>query len=91
VIRGFFKETLPAFSHAAIKFAHVDADLYVSIKEVNEWLLPRLVRHGIVVYDDYGFSSCLGALQAVDEDISARDDFFTLYLPTGQFMAMKIK
>jgi O-methyltransferase len=91
LIRGFFKETLPAFSDAAVKFAHVDADLYISIKEVNEWLLPRMVRNGIVVYDDYGFSSCIGALQAVDEDFSSRNDFFTFYLPTGQFMAIKLK
>lgn len=91
VIPGFFKDTLPAFSKTKVKFAHVDADLYVSIKEVDEWLLPRMEINGTVVYDDYGFTSCQGALQAINEDFSGRDDYFTLYLPTGQFVAVKLK
>lgn len=90
VVRGFFRDTMPAYASHSFKFAHVDADLYVSIKEVDAWLLPRLVAGGIVIWDDYGFSSCEGARQAVDEDLAGRSDFLALDLPTGQFLAMKV-
>jgi O-methyltransferase len=32
-----------------------------------EWLWPRLVKGGIIVYDDYGFRGCEGIARFVDE------------------------
>jgi len=90
VVKGYFKDVLPQYDHLKIKFAHVDVDLYVSIKEVNTWLLSRMITGGIIIYDDYGFETCPGALKAVDEDFSQRLDYYKWSLPTGQFMALKI-
>ncbi len=89
LIKGFFKETLSEYDHLRFKFAHVDADLYSSIKDVNGMLLDRIVPGGIIVYDDYGFSNCVGAKNAIDESMNDRDDFTTLYVPTGQFLSIK--
>ena len=75
-------------SEPHFKFAHIDADLYTSIKEVNAWLLPRVVTGGVLIYDDYGFYTCEGALKAVDEDMKDRG-FFGIYIPTGQYVAVK--
>jgi O-methyltransferase len=89
LVRGFFGDTLPGFRQLKVKFAHVDADMYTSTKDVNKWLLPQLQDGGVVLYDDYGFESCAGAMRAVDEDLAGRPDFFKLYLPTGQYLAIK--
>ena len=89
VVKGFFADVLSGFPNVACKFAHVDADLYVSIREVSEWLLERIVPGGMVIYDDYGFASCEGARKAVDEAMQGRSDFFKLDLPSGQFVALK--
>jgi O-methyltransferase len=49
------------------RFAHVDVDVYESARSVTEWLWPRLIPGGLIVYDDYGFATCPGVTQAVDE------------------------
>ena len=90
IVKGYFKDVLPSYSNLRIKFAHVDADLYVSIKEVNEWLLGRMELGGIIIYDDYDFETCPGAMKAVDEDLAEHTDFYKWYLPTGKLMAVKI-
>ena len=32
-----------------------------------DWVLPRLVSGGMIVFDDYGFSGCEGVTQFVNE------------------------
>lgn len=50
---GWFKETLPFELPEQIAFAHLDGDLYSSIKESLEYVYPRLAKNAIVVVDDY--------------------------------------
>jgi O-methyltransferase len=90
VVRGFFSEVLPKLPNLSCKFAHVDSDLYVSTKDVNRWLLDHLAPGGVIIYDDYGFSSTVGVKKAVDEDLGGRSDFFRLYVPTGQYVCVKV-
>jgi O-methyltransferase len=49
------------------RFAHLDVDVYESALSATDWLWPRLVPGGMIVYDDYGFASCPGVTQAVNE------------------------
>ena len=90
VVKGFFSDSLQHCAEPYFKFAHIDADLYTSIKEVNAWLFPRVVPGAVLIYDDYGFYTCEGALKAVDEDMKGRG-FFGIYIPTGQYVAVKGK
>ncbi|WP_455382221.1 TylF/MycF/NovP-related O-methyltransferase [Salinispira pacifica] len=48
-------------------FCHIDVDVYQSARDVFEWVWPRLVVGGIVVYDDYGFYGCEGVTSHVNE------------------------
>lgn len=50
---GWFKDTLPGALPDRICFAHLDGDLYSSVKESLESVYPRLSRGAIVVIDDY--------------------------------------
>jgi O-methyltransferase len=50
-----------------ICFAHIDVDLYRPILECCEHLYSRMSNGAFMVFDDYGFPSCPGARQAVDE------------------------
>lgn len=65
--QGLFSESLPLIAQVKFCFAHVDADLYDSILESCEFLYPRMVKGGIIVFDDYGAPTCPGATQAIDE------------------------
>lgn len=49
------------------RFCHIDVDIYQSAKDVFDWVWPRMVPGGIVVFDDYGFQSCPGVSRFVDE------------------------
>lgn len=68
VLQGIFPdETGAPLQDTQFRFCHIDVDVYQSAKDVLDWIWPRLVRGGIVVYDDYGFDSCAGITKHVDE------------------------
>ncbi len=64
---GFFSETLREVSEHHFCFAHIDADLYQSVREACEFAYPRMDAGGIMLFDDYAAPSCPGAMRAVDE------------------------
>lgn len=64
---GLFAETLPGLAEKKFCFAHVDADLYESVREACAFVYPRMTRGGFMVFDDYGAPTCPGAKRAVDE------------------------
>lgn len=63
--KGLFPDTDPGLKNVALM--HIDTDFYLSVKACIEWVLPRLVKGGIVVFDDYGWGNCLGVQRAIDE------------------------
>lgn len=74
---GFFSHTIPAmekFGPHRLAFAHIDADLYESVYEALEFCYPRMTNGGVMILDDYGAPSCLGAKQAADEFFAERPE-----------------
>jgi hypothetical protein len=68
-------------------FVHIDVDLYQSAKDCCEYFYQRLVPGGVMIFDDYGFGTCPGVRQAVDEFFKSRYGHF--YVPTGQYVVVK--
>ncbi len=85
---GFIPDTFSGFENANIAFAHIDVDVYQSLKDCCEFIMPRLIKGGFVVIDDYGFPSCPGARMAVDEFFKNRAEK-PLVLATGQAVVFK--
>jgi O-methyltransferase len=68
VLQGIFPdETGEAVADRALRFVHIDVDVYDSAKGVTDFVWPRLVSGGILVYDDYGFLECPGVTRYVNE------------------------
>jgi heptosyltransferase-2 len=65
--QGLFSDTLPTLSEKQFCFAHIDADLYESVKQACEFVYPRMVKGGVILFDDYGAATCPGAQKAIDE------------------------
>jgi hypothetical protein len=63
-VAGIFPGTLPGFL-TGIALAHIDCDQYASIRQSALSLGPRMVKGGLMVFDDYDVLP--GAKQAVDE------------------------
>ncbi len=66
--RGIFPDDAPAeLAERSYRFCHIDVDVYQSGKEVFDWVWERMPVGGIVVFDDFGFSSTRGITQLVHE------------------------
>lgn len=87
--KGLVPETFSGLNASAIRFAHVDLDIYEAIRAACIFLYPRLVPGGVVIFDDYGFWSCPGARAAVDEFFSDKPES-PFVLPTGQALVTRL-
>ena len=58
-----------------ISLMHIDVDTYAGYLAILRWAQNRLVDNAIIVFDDYGDQTCVGARKAVDEYFANRDDF----------------
>jgi O-methyltransferase len=77
LLKGMFPDdTGRQLENKSFRFCHIDVDVYQSARDTTEWIWPRLVSHGIIVYDDYGFHGCDGVRRFLDEWQSATDCIF---------------
>jgi len=68
-VKGKVEDTLPATLPGRIALLRLDTDWYESTRHELAHLYPRLVRHGVLLIDDYGHWQ--GARKAVDEYFAA--------------------
>jgi len=71
-VKGLFEETFPRVSAdiQSIALAHIDCDIYSAVKYSIRAIKPRLHRGGgYIVFDDPLHGTCLGAMQAIEEDL----------------------
>jgi O-methyltransferase len=86
--KGFIPDTFSGLDGTVISFCHIDLDIYQSISDSLSFVWPRLSMGGVIVFDDYGFPSCPGALQAVDQFFQDKSAV-PLCLQTGQAIVFK--
>ena len=62
-------------------------------KHVPEYIFPRLVSGGVIICDDYGYTTCKGAKKAIDEFISTVEGLITTWTTPihNQFIIKKEK
>ncbi|MEE2700251.1 MAG: TylF/MycF/NovP-related O-methyltransferase [Bacteroidota bacterium] len=74
IMQGVFPEDmLSNFEKERFRFCHIDVDVFQSAKDVVDWIWPRMCKGGIIVFDDYGFSSCDGITKYVNEQMHRKD------------------
>ena len=89
LIKGVFPGTAAdSMGIAKFCFVHVDVDLYRSVYDTCQWVYPRVVPGGVIVFDDYGFPQCHGAKVAVDKFFEDKPED-VIYLPTGQAVVLR--
>lgn len=86
---GFIPQTFAGLDIPRIAWAHIDVDIYQSVRDCIDYIYPRLVPGGSLIFDDYGFPCCSGARRAVDEAFAALPEV-PLCLPTGQCVVTKL-
>jgi O-methyltransferase len=74
ILEGIFPDqTGHRVENLAFRFCHIDVDVYQSAKDIVDWIWDKMVRGGIIVYDDYGFSRCDGITKYVEEQRGCGD------------------
>jgi len=86
---GFFPATSDNVSDLQFCFVHIDVDIYKSVADCCEFFYPRMVKGGIMVFDDYGSLSCPGAKTAIDEFFANKPEY-PCYLLMGESLVIKL-
>jgi O-methyltransferase len=68
---------------------HIDVDVYGSAKDAAEWVWPKLATGGVIVYDDYGFTTCEGVTKLVNERLQGTGAL-TLHNLNGHAVVVKL-
>lgn len=74
IYKGWIPDRFPELSSKKFAFVHIDVDLYGPTRDSIEFFYPRLNSNGIILCDDYGFTSCPGATKAIDEYLSDKPE-----------------
>lgn len=88
VCKGWIPDSFSAAAERSFCFVHIDVDLYQPTLDAIEFFYPRLVRGGIILSDDYGFTTCPGARRAFDEYMKETPEKI-IHVPTGQGFIIK--
>jgi hypothetical protein len=88
VLKGWIPEVFSQSRIDRLVFAHVDVDLHDPTLASFDYFYDLLVPGGVIVCDDYGFTPCRGAKDAVDEFMADRPEN-VIHCPTGQGIVIK--
>lgn len=87
--KGVFPESVKDVpENLEYAFVHIDPDLYQPVLDACEYFYPKMVKGGMMLFDDYGILSCRGVKEAADEFFQDKPET-PVYLTTGQCLVVK--
>lgn len=68
IVKGFIPKAFDIFDeNIRFSFSHVDLDMEESVRHACDFIFPRTLTGGIILFDDYKVRSTPGATKAIDE------------------------
>jgi len=86
---GWIPERFGEVADRRFCFVHVDVDLYQPTRDALAFFYERLVPGGILLCDDYGFTTCPGARRAFDEVAARTPQRSVVHLTSGQGLLVR--
>jgi O-methyltransferase len=86
--KGWIPDRFAEVETARFSFVHIDVDLYQPTFDSLSFFYERLNKGGIIICDDYGFSTCPGARKAMDNFFTDKSES-VIMLTTGQGFIIK--
>ena len=79
LVRGRFEDTSDELLKRVgkVRLVHVDCDIYSAVVYSYDVTIPYMVDGGYWAFDDALYSSCIGAMEAVEEAVVQRDRRFS--------------
>ncbi len=88
--KGRFEDRCSAIDTLKFSLVHLDVDIYAPTVHALAFFAERLLPGGIIIVDDYGFSTCPGIPSAIVEFTSVRNDFVSVPQLSGQCVLIKV-
>jgi hypothetical protein len=68
IFKGFIPKVFEVFDEQTrFAFSHCDLDMYESVKNACDFVFPRTLSGGMILFDDYMCASTPGATKAINE------------------------
>ena len=64
--KGWIPEKFKELENRRFSFVHIDVDIFEPTRDSIEFFYPLMNEGGIILCDDYGFTCCPGATEAID-------------------------
>lgn len=87
--KGWIPERFNEVAEQTFRFVHIDVDLYQPTLDSLDFFYPRLQKGGVILMDDFGFTTCPGAHKAATDFMKNKPEAI-IHLPTGQGIIIKI-
>ena len=84
--KGWIPDSFSSIGDKKFAFVHIDVDLYQPTLDSMRFFYERMSPGGIILCDDYGFSTCPGATKAVDEYLSDKPEKMVALPDGGGFL-----
>lgn len=84
LVGDFVQTSAQIASTGSFGCVHIDVDVYEATAFCLRFFAPRLAPGAVMIVDDYGFLTCVGARKAVEEFVAEEPTFRFLHLLTGQ-------
>lgn len=89
IFSGYVPYTFKNLKLKRISFLHIDVDLYQPTLDSLTFFYNRILKGGVIVFDDYGFKNCIGHKKAIDEFFKNKKEKI-IEVPTGQAFVIKL-
>jgi hypothetical protein len=90
----YYKGWIPSQFHevedTSFSFVHIDVDLFHPTYESISFFYPRMIKYGIMAFDDYGSTTWPGARRAIDRYLLDKEDYFFVEHPSGEAFILKL-
>ena len=86
--KGWIPDKFAEVKDLRFSFVHIDVDLYQPTLDSVSFFYERLNAGGVLICDDYGFSTCPGAKKAMDDFFVTKPEK-PVMLTTGQSFIIK--
>lgn len=68
IVKGFIPNVFDYFDdHTKLSFSHIDLDMYDSVRLACDFVFPRTLSGGMILFDDFATRSTPGATKAILE------------------------
>ena len=90
VLKGKFPYNFKnKFKNIKIKLCHIDVNTYKSTSETFNYVKNKMVKNGVIIFDDYGIFSVFGVKKFVDKIKKNNKEFFFINNYMGQCILIK--